>query len=447
MAGRANMSYAEAVEWLYGLQRFGIKLGLEKITALLERLGNPQRSFSSLHVAGTNGKGTCSAAAHAVLTAHGVSSGLYTSPHLIDLRERALAGRSPLSEEFVARWVEREREYIVREKVTFFETVTALAFEYFSVRGMHAVVVEAGLGGRWDATNALVPELSVITSIGREHEAWLGRGLARIAAEKAGIVKPGVPLLTAETGKTALGVFSRYCREKGAELLPLSDQVRLSRIRTMDSGCRFEYRSADQELEADLPLFGAHQARNAALGIRAAEIVLGRLGVAVDPALTAGALRRAALPGRFQRVRLDSGREIVLDVAHNPPAASRLAEVWRRVFCSRRATVITALAADKDSRRFLAALCKVAARFILPEIDFGRADNRSGAAGPANLAREIRELPGAPEAVRVADMREALQLAGRFPLEQPALVTGSFRTVGEAMRELGLSALPNGEEP
>ena len=274
MFSRSGTTYADSVEWLYGLQRFGIKLGLEKIISLLTHLGNPQKSFHSLHVAGTNGKGTCAAAAHAVLSAHGIKAGLYTSPHLLDLRERVMVGNNPVSEAFVADWVDREKEYITRGKVTFFETMTALAFEHFARSGVQAVVAEVGLGGRWDATNVLVPELSVITSIGREHEAWLGRGLARIAGEKAGIVKPGVPLLTAERTRTPLEVFRRVCREQGSELLMLQDQVHLGRVRSTALGCRFSYRSMEQELEVSLPLFGAHQARNAALGIRGAEILL-----------------------------------------------------------------------------------------------------------------------------------------------------------------------------
>ncbi|MCE5271531.1 bifunctional folylpolyglutamate synthase/dihydrofolate synthase [bacterium] len=429
--------YPAAVEALYGLQRFGIKLGLEKINSLLEALGRPEKNFPAAHVAGTNGKGACAAAIHAVLRAHGLNAGLYTSPHLCDLRERVRDSLGAVPESFVRDWVEANLERVLRERITFFETVTALAFDWFARREVVAAAVEVGLGGRWDATNALTPAVSVITSIGREHEAWLGRGLARIAGEKAGIAKPGVPLLCGVTARVPRAVIEESCRASGSPFLPLESEIRLGAVSVGPSGTRFNYRSVSLSLErVVVPLYGAHQARNLALGLRAAEMLLERLGVAPRAEAATAALAGLVWPGRFQRVSLPDGGELVLDVAHNPDAARKLATVWRRVYGARRAIVVAGLAADKDYASFLAALAPLAARFVLTVPDFGGSDNRSGAAEPQAMARAL-ERRGIGVAFQVAeDVPRALESALDHP--EPVLVTGSFRTVGEAMRALGL---------
>ncbi len=430
--------YPAAVEALYGLQRFGIKLGLEKINSLLEALDRPEKNFLAAHVAGTNGKGACAAAIHAVLRAHGVNAGLYTSPHLCELRERVRDSLGPVPENFVREWVEKNLERVLRERITFFETLTALAFDWFARRNVAAAAVEVGLGGRWDATNALSPAVCVITSIGLEHEAWLGRGLARIAGEKAGIVKIGVPLLCGVTARAPRAVIEAACHTSGSPFLPLESEIRLRAVRVVKEGTRFSYRSARLSLErAVAPLYGTHQARNLALGLRAAELLLERLGVAPRAEAALAALAGLSWPGRFQRVCLPGGTEVVLDVAHNPAAARKLAAVWRRVYGSRRATVIAGLAADKDYTSFLAALAPLAVRFVLTAPDFGGSDNRSGAADPQAMARAL-EKHGRGVSVQVAgSVKQALESALGNP--EPLLVTGSFRTVGEAMRFLGLA--------
>ncbi len=443
MDSAPELDYSAAVEALYGLQRFGIKLGLEKITALLDSLGRPQERFLAAHVAGTNGKGACAAVIHAVLCAHGINAGLYTSPHLLDLRERARDSCGMVAKSFVSRWVSTHLERVLRERITFFETVTAMAFDWFARRGVAAAAVEVGLGGRWDATNVISPAVSVITSIGLEHQAWLGRGLARIAAEKAGIAKPSVPLLCGVTARVPLDVIAGECREKDAPLLPLEREARLSRIRCQPDGVRFSYRSESLALDDVLaPLHGQHQVRNAALGLRASEILLARLGIDARPKAAAAALEGLVWPGRFQRVNLPGRAGLVLDVAHNPAAARKLAVVWRRVFGTQKATVVAGLAADKDHARFLAALAPLAARFILSAPDFGRADNRSGAADPQTMASALARLDDGIKVRVASDIPGAIETALGY--SDPVLVTGSFRTVGEAMRALGLKTGFNG---
>ncbi|MFH1070708.1 MAG: bifunctional folylpolyglutamate synthase/dihydrofolate synthase, partial [Candidatus Glassbacteria bacterium] len=254
-----GLSYAEAVERLYGLQRFGVKLGLEKISSLLAEVGDPQDSFTSCHLAGTNGKGTAAAVVDTLLRAHRVSCGLYTSPHLVDLRERIVAGGRKVPESFVAGWVDRRYAWIEQRKVTFFEAVTALAFDWFRRAGVGAASIEVGLGGRFDATNVIVPAVTVITSIGLEHTQHLGRTLSLIAGEKAGIAKPGVPLLCGERKKRAVAAIAAVCREKGAPLLLLDDEISCRGLKIDGRGTVFSYRSGRFSLSrARVPLYGLH---------------------------------------------------------------------------------------------------------------------------------------------------------------------------------------------
>ena len=432
------LSFQQAAGWLYGLQRFGVKLGLEKVTGLLDELCNPHRSFTSIHIAGTNGKGTAAAVADAVLRAHGVRAGLYTSPHLVSICERARVDGSKVPEEFVTAWVERWTEYIESRRVTFFETVTAMAFDFFRGEGVVASAVEVGMGGRFDATNVVTPAVGLITSIGLEHTRYLGDTLEKIAAEKGGIAKPGVPLICAENRGEALDSIRREADLAGAELLLMDDLVSYDVLEAGGTGSRFDYSSQELRLSgASVPLVGQQAVRNACLGLAGAEQALRRLGITADPDSCARALAGLCWPGRFQRASGPSGAEIVLDVAHNPPAASVLRVNLERAYPGRRPTFVIALAGDKDHAHFLEHLLPLAHGFIFPVVDFGRAETRGGSVEPQTMAAMARELGGRDEHIRVCGpMAEALELAGEC--DGPVVVTGSFHTVGEAMAVLGI---------
>ncbi len=440
MTGPESAGGSRAEQALYELQRFGMKLGLEHIRAVLAELGNPQETFLSAHIAGTNGKGTAAAACEAVLRAHGLVSGLYTSPHLLALEERIRVRGEPLPAEFFAAWMETHLTALAARRVTFFEAVTALGFDWFRAAGVQAAAVEVGLGGRFDATNVIVPAVAAITSIGLEHRQYLGPTLAHIAAEKAGIAKPGVPLLVAERKRSALEAIAAAARAAGSPLLLFDEQVRLrGRGATIAGGSRFDCRGPGFALEeVRAPLYGLHQQRNLALGLWAAVVLLERLGKPLEPALAREALERLNWPGRFQRVSAEGfPGGLILDVAHNPAAAGRLAHVFRLVFGGRPATAIVALAADKEAGRFLGALGRVAERFIFPVVDFGRADRPGGGVDPQKLLRLARTRAPHAGAQLAEGMGQALALAHQAG-DSPVLVTGSFRTVAAAMRELGL---------
>ena len=432
------LNFQQAALWLYGLQRFGVKLGLEKVTGLLEELGNPHRSFVSTHIAGTNGKGTAAAAADSVLRGHGLRTGLFTSPHLVNLTERVRVDGARVPEEFVSTWVERWRDYVESRRVTFFEVVTALAFDWFRQSNTLAAVVEVGMGGRFDATNVVTPAVGLVTSIGLEHTRYLGDTIAKIAAEKGGIAKTGVPLISGENRAEALEAIRREASLAGADLLLLDDIVRYEVLEIGPQGSRFIYRSPGLELEeVAAPLVGAQAVRNLCLGIAGAEHTLRALGITPDPVKTRDSLARLNWPGRFHRVTSPGGAELVLDVAHNPPAAAKLRENLELVYPGMRPTFIVALAGDKDFSHFLEHLLPLAHGFIFPEVDFGRADTGSGAAQPEKLAAEAAKLSGsAKNIVACGPMAEALELARGA--DSPVVVTGSFHTVGAALVELGI---------
>jgi dihydrofolate synthase/folylpolyglutamate synthase len=402
------MDYREALDWLYATQLFGVKLGLETIELLLAALDyySPARI---VHVAGTNGKGSVCAMAAAVCDAQGYRTGLFTSPHLVSFRERIRIDGHPIPEAAVAAGLTRLREltFAWSTPPTFFEFTTALALDWF--RQMHAeiIVLETGLGGRLDATNAVTPAVSVLTAIDFDHMAWLGETLAAITGEKAGIIKPGVPVVSAPQEPEAAEVIARAADAAGSPLqvvgAPLPDSYAIG-------------------------LAGSHQRLNAALALAA----LDAAGIAADEKARHAGLAHVDWPGRFQR--LENGG-IILDGAHNPAAARRLAQTWHEEYGDRhQATVILGIMRDKDFPAICRALEPLAGRFLAVPV-------RS----PRTLsADELCEILGrlAPEisAQACPDFPAALAVARATPA--PILVTGSLFLAGEALAHLTGSAAP-----
>jgi dihydrofolate synthase/folylpolyglutamate synthase len=314
-------TYAESLEWLYGRQRLGIKLGLGKVERLLERVGSPQRAFHSVHVAGTNGKGSVTRMLAGVLQQSGFRTGCTTSPHLVRFTERVEVDGAPIAEGEVARLLHLLRPHAEAldaggEPPTFFEVVTALAFCAFRDAGVAWAVVETGLGGRLDATNVLEPELAIITNVTLDHEQFLGPTVAAIAAEKAGIMKPGVPCVTACAG-AALAVLkarSHAVRAPmsivGGDYTVVPDPHQLVLLRP----------TGESRYEVGLP--GAHQHENAAVVVAAAEALRLR-GVAIPERALRDALRQARNPGRLELLGFQ-GAQVLVDGAHNPAAAQAL---------------------------------------------------------------------------------------------------------------------------
>jgi len=312
------VDYQESLDYLYGLQRFGIKLGLENIRTLLERLGHPEKDCGILHIGGTNGKGSVAATLSEILVQAGHRTGLYTSPHLHAFTERIRVNGCPVAEDEVARLVQEVRSAAAGVPATFFEFTTALALLYFSRRKVDFVVLEVGMGGRLDATNAVTPRLSVITPICSDHAEHLGATLAGIAAEKGGIIKPGVPLILGRQEPEALHMLLKQAREQMAPVLVCGKDFA---PREEPGGFSFCGRGVELKgLQAGLP--GIHQLHNLSVALATA-CVLREQGVDIpETALRAG-VAQVRWPGRLEWWR--GRRQVLLDGAHNEGGAKVLA--------------------------------------------------------------------------------------------------------------------------
>jgi dihydrofolate synthase/folylpolyglutamate synthase len=391
------VNYAEAVAWLYGTQLHGIKLGLESIERLTRALlAEPLPRF--IHVAGTNGKGSVCAMADAVCRAAGLRTGLYTSPHLVTFRERIRLDGAIIPEEDVAAGLSGIRALMDgwEHAPTFFEIVTALALAWFQRRGAEIAVLETGMGGRLDATNIVTPAVSVLTPIGLDHQAWLGSTLTEIAGEKAGILKPGVPAVSAPQAPEAESMLRAAAERVGTTI-------------------EFVERPLDQDWRVNLA--GQHQRWNAALVVQA--LTAARLEI--SSAAMGEGLAMVQWPGRFQRI----GARLVLDGAHNPHAAAQLAATWREEFGDARATLLFGAMRDKDVAGVLAALRPIAARVLAVPVQNARA------LSPAELCEIAHHVDPALPCFARDSLAAALASAESHP--ERILIAGSLFLIGEAL--------------
>jgi dihydrofolate synthase/folylpolyglutamate synthase len=394
------VNYPDALAGLYGTQDRGIKLGLDRMRALLAALGWEQGPERVLHVAGTNGKGSVCAMLDSICRAAGLRTGLFTSPHLVTFRERIRVNGEMAGKEEIAEQLTRIRGVCetMGTEPTFFEITTALAFELFRHAALDVIVLETGMGGRLDSTNVIRPRAAAITSIGLDHMQFLGATLSEIAREKAGIIKPGVPVVTGPLPEEAAAVVAEVAAERGARLITVTEPER----------------------DYAVGLKGGHQRINAAVALRMLEAG----GLNIEPEYLAKGLRTVSWPGRFQ----DTGRGFILDGGHNPDAARRLAGTWREEYGERRTQVILGVVRDKDARGICAELAAVADEFFIVPV-------RSPRAGPVE---ELLEIAAAWRPSRVCgSLEEAIAAAPRG--ETPALITGSLFLMGEALVSLGLA--------
>lgn len=422
-------TYRQAVERLYDLQKFGIKLGLNSTELLLKRLGKPHLDIPTIHLAGTNGKGSVGAMLEASLMDAGVKVGFYTSPHLVNFTERFKIDGVDISREEVVSLAEDVWAVTDdREPPTFFEFVTAMAFLYFARQKVDLLILETGLGGRLDATNVCKPLASVITNIGLEHQEFLGNTLTSVAYEKAGIIKPFVPVVHGVKQPPAREVVEMRAGQRGAPIIRLGRDVRFRR-KNAES---FSLWGRDWQF-ADLRtnLRGAHQPSNAALALGAAE-VLAESGIPLKPENFAAGLNKVDWPGRLEKWPTGEGQPTMwLDGAHNVPAAKALAASMDQI---RRPggplVMVVGVMADKAIGDILEILLPLADRVVFSRPMYIRAADPSvlAAAAPASCPPyEINDQLGPA-------MDRAGQLAGPGGV---VLVSGSLFTVGEARAILG----------
>jgi dihydrofolate synthase / folylpolyglutamate synthase len=430
------MTYAEAVQFLYGLRLFGAKFGLENTFKLAALAGNPQDRLRFIHVAGTNGKGSTCAMLESIYRAAGLRTGLFTSPHLVSFRERIQVNRQLILENEVVRLVEtlqpRLKQFPAGHHPTFFEVVTIMALKFFAEQKCDLVIWETGLGGRLDATNIVTPLASVITNIALDHEQWLGDTLAKIAAEKAGIIKPGVPAITAADEPEALAVIEETARRENAPLTKInSREGRRAAVPNQNrSGSPTQRPSRIEKL----PLPGEHQKTNAALALATVEVLRNKISVG-DEAIQTG-LSKVDWPGRLQLIQRPNGQKILLDGAHNVAGAKVLRAALEKNFQLPRHTLVLGVFQDKDWRHICETLAPLAARiFTVPVSSERSADARE-------LAVACRAVNPAGEIAACGSLREAREKAAG---DDFVVVTGSLYLVGEALEILGLSPASGGE--
>jgi dihydrofolate synthase/folylpolyglutamate synthase len=398
------VNYDESVRYLYSLgnEIQTAKLGLERITKLLEALGSPHRGPRFIHIAGTNGKGSTAAMIENGLRAAGQRTGLYTSPHLVQPTERIRIHGEPVSQEqFAAAFTavhETAQSCGLDMHPTYFESVTAMAFLLFNQAQLDWVVLEVGLGGRLDATNVVTPQLCVVTPIDYDHQAFLGDSLDSIAGEKAGILKPGVPAVFAHQYPEAAAILQR------AAIGPVifADQWTVEDLALDARGSRFRLR----DLQVTCPLAGSHQVENA----RTAALALHELGFPPD------GIAQTLWPGRLERV--SEHPEIILDGAHNPAGTQALVDYIRRFYSGRNLWLVYGVMRDKAVDEMTSLLFPLAGRIILTAPDNSRA-----------LPPE--QIP-ADDPIITHSVAEALQSLRRAAPDDVVFITGSLFVVGEA---------------
>ena len=415
------MNYSSAIDFLQSLQLFGAQLGLENTRRLAALAGNPHERLRFIHVAGTNGKGSTCAMVESIYRHGGLRVGLFTSPHLVSFAERIQVNREWIPESEVARLAEEMRRLLAdfskEAHPTFFEVVTVMALRHFAEQRCDLVIWETGLGGRLDATNIVTPLASVITNIGFDHQQWLGDTLDKIAAEKAGIIKPGVPVITAATPGRGLEVIAQAAERVGATLTVVGQP---------QTGSSEPLR---------LPLLGQHQRLNAAVAIATVRALAKQFPIE-DRAIVMG-LERVQWPGRMQIMEFPDGRTLVLDGAHNPDGAAALRTAFEERFPGMRPTLILGVLADKDWQAIARALAPLAGRIVLASVSSERALDPT-----ALRSAFATTCPGTPVTV-FPTLAEALGNTSRDSL---LLITGSLYLVGEALERLDLAPRPAGNE-
>ena len=417
------MTYAEAIDLLHGLRMFGAKPGLENTRQLASLVNSPQNRLRFIHVAGTNGKGSTCAMLECIYRTAGLRVGLFTSPHLVSFTERIQVNRQPISENDVARFIQEIQPFLkqfpAEAHPTLFEVVTVMALCHFAEQRCDLVIWETGLGGRLDATNIVTPLVSVITNIGLDHQQWLGDSHDKIAAEKAGIIKPGVPVITAAEPGRGLEVIANVAQQLDSQLTVID---------------RIDARGAFLD-EARLPLLGEHQRLNAAVAVATVRAAESRIPVAQETILTG--LSRVQWPGRMQLATIPGGQTLLLDGAHNIPSAEALAAAFKQQFSAKQPAMIFGVLADKDWRPLAEILAPLARRILLVPVNSERTLH------PAELFPACRAANPNASVEVCESLAEALARSKDEPF---LLITGSLYLIGEAMERLQLLPRPPGDE-
>ena len=427
------MNIDEAMDWVYNVRRFGPDRSLEPTRKYLELLGNPQNSFKTIHIGGTNGKGSTSAYIAAILEAAGYKVGLYTSPHLERFNERIKINGVEISDKDAAYLLTESRTifekliaYPESMPLRFFDILTGVCFKYFEEQRVDYGVIEVGLGGRLDATNVIEPLVSVITNIGYEHVNILGPTLEDIAFEKAGIIKPHTPVVTGETKKNILQVFEKTAEEENTEVIQVSDYAEYERIKASPEGQVFNLETQREEYHGlKTPLLGIHQIINAATAVTAIE-TLEQYGITIPRQAIIKGVKKVYWPGRLEVVHHNPA--IVLDCAKDAEATEAVRETIISDLNDRRIIAVVSMSSDKNIEGMIENIAAFADAFIITKHSV-----TYRAAEPERLISEITKYDKEYKVVLDHDeaFREAYEMAKP---EDMVLVIGSVYLAGDARR-------------
>jgi len=410
------MTYNQCLNEMYALRRFGIKLGLETIQHILSELDNPHQNYETIHIAGTNGKGSVCAIIANILQSHGFRVGLYTSPHLVTFNERIVINGEPIDNDQVVELYQKVKQVQKPDReLTFFEYTTAMAFSAFSEQKVDIAVIETGMGGRLDATNMLTPKLTIITNVGLEHQAYLGTNIKDIAFEKGGIIKPCVPVITDVQNKSAFEVIADIAKRNSAPVYQLNKQIKIRKRKNnfSYSGMHFEWNHLNCALHGD------HQIRNAGLALCAYELIAGNKGSwnHVNNGLTT-----VKWPGRMEIVSLKP--LVILDGAHNNVAVQLLSKYLKSILKDRSITLIVSVLDDKPYESMLNKLLKLSSSVVVTQTKIDRSIK------PEILRDYIQEH--LPDVKIIPDASKAYFETVRNADDSDIIcVTGSLYIVGE----------------
>jgi dihydrofolate synthase/folylpolyglutamate synthase len=422
----ALSDYTASLEFLFARTTGAFRFGLERTRALLAALGDPHLAYPVIHFAGTNGKGSAVATADALLRRRGLRVARYTSPHLVDFRERMVVDGQPIREGAIVDFIAEHTPLVERIGASFFEATTALALLHFARSNVDVALVETGLGGRLDSTNVVVPLAAGVTSIGYDHMEYLGNTLELIAHEKAGIFKSGAPAVIGEPDEAVRAVLAGDARAAGASpIRVVAEEMEISDLSVSGRGTRFMLKALGEQRVVETPLVGRHQASNFAFTLALLDAAGGPFALTLTEAVDA--VSSVRLPGRFQRIG-----QWIFDVAHNADGARTLAVTMGSVEHALPVVGLLCVLGDKDWRAMMDALAPCVDRFVLtnaPTAPRSRAWSLPEALAYAtSRGYEAEAEPNFDTALRTAESRG-----------ETVLVTGSFHTVGDAMARLQVS--------
>ncbi len=416
------------ISYLFLKHAIGMKLGLDNIHHLLERIGHPERCFPSIHIAGTNGKGSTAAILEAILREAGYKTGFYTSPHLIDMRERIQISGNWIPSEKVVYYVERMKPDIEATHATFFEILTAMAFLFFSDHSVDIAILETGLGGRLDATNVVLPLFSMITEIGFDHTHILGNTLKSIAYEKASIFKPGILGMIGVNSRKVKAFFEEFAHQNGTPLTFCQEAVRFSRIRLTEHGSWIDVEtSCFSYRDLFLRLIGQHQIKNCRLALLAVDQLI-RQGWHIPEEAIRQGLKKVRWPARLEL--LDDQPKLLLDSAHNPMGIRSLVQALKTLFDYDRLILLFGVLKDKDYRKMIEFLFPLAQSIILTKPLSERALEPNDLIHlPLLCDKSVQVIP---------DIQKAWETAiGLAKKDDMVCGTGSMFLVGEILRLWG----------